>query len=84
MSTTSFTREYIYSDGTKQKWIYDLEKWPNGPIEVKIDTPKSSIERNQRLEEENQKLPLTKRKFWNTQTGKEVSYTRAKQLGLIK
>jgi hypothetical protein len=29
-------------------------------------------------------LPKTKRRYLNSETGKDVAYTRAKELGLIK
>jgi hypothetical protein len=83
MSQVKFTREFLDKDGVKSVWSYDLDKFPNGPVSVEITYPKGSKHRDQILEEENAKLPLTKRKFWNKDTGKEVSYQRAKQLGLI-
>jgi hypothetical protein len=83
MSQIKFSREYVDSDGVKSIWKYDLEKYPNGPIEINNTYPQNSKHRNQILEEENAKLPLTKRKFNNPASGKEVSYQRAKQLGLV-
>jgi hypothetical protein len=80
---TKFTREYLFSDGVKSIWEFDLEKQPNGPIKTTISYPENSKHREKILQEENSKLPLTKQKFWNTATGKEISYQRAKQLGII-
>jgi hypothetical protein len=80
---TKFTREFVDEDGVKSVWSYDLNKFPNGPIDVDITYPKGSKHRDQILEEENSKLPLTKRRYNNPATGKMVNYFRAKQLGLI-
>jgi hypothetical protein len=80
---TKFIREYIDDNGVRDVWKFDLDKNPNGPIEVETFYPKGSKHRDQILEEENAKLPLTKRKYNNPATGKMVNYYRAKQLGLI-
>lgn len=83
VAPTKFTREFIDDDGVKSTWTYDLNKFANGPISVDITYPNGSKHRNQILEEENAKLPLTKRRYNNPATGKMVNYYRAKQLGLI-
>ena len=80
---TKFIKEYINDNGVKDIWKYDLDKNPNGPIEVEIIYPNNSKHRDQILEEENAKLPLTKRRYNNPSTVKSVNYFRAKQLGLI-
>ena len=77
---TKFIREYIDDNGVRNIWTYDLDKFPNGPINVEIIYPKNSKHRNQILEEENTKLPLTKRKYNNPATGKMVNYYRYMQL----
>jgi hypothetical protein len=74
-----FTREIIYEDGVKLLWTYDLSKRKFGPIKVEIAYPSSY----NTFEEEQELLPMSKRKFLNLNTGKWVSYGRAKQLGLI-
>ena len=61
-------------------WKYNKKKFPNGPIEVEIFYPNNSKHRDQILEEENSKLPLTKRKYNNPATGKNVNYFRYMQL----
>lgn len=76
---TKFTREIVHSDGVKQFWTYDLEKRPNGPIKVEITYPTNYST----FEEEQEQIPLSKRKYLNPHTGKWVAYGRAKQLGLI-
>jgi hypothetical protein len=80
---TKFTREYINEDGVRDIWKYDLNKFPYGPIETEYVYPKGSKHRDQILEEENNKLPLYKRRYNNLATGKMVGYQRAKELGLI-
>ncbi len=55
-----------------------------GPYKVTIDYPKdyTSLEEDRKLK--NKKTPKTKRRFINPETGKEVSYQRAKALGITK
>lgn len=73
-----FIREYKQDDGCSQKWHYDLDKSPNGPIMVEMFYPKEYF--NEEIEEN---LPKTKRKYLNPTNGKMVAYTRAKELGII-
>lgn len=75
-----FTREFKDHAGNRSVWTYDLVKSPNGPISVEIFYPPGFISQVE-LEE---KLPKTKRRYINPKTGKEVAYSRAVQLGLIK
>ena len=51
----------------------------NGPIKVDISYPNAYVS----FEEEEEKLPASKRKYLNPNNGKLVGYFRAKQLGLI-
>lgn len=74
-----FTRVYESEDGIKETWTYDLDIFPNGPINVDIEYPDSFIS----IEEMNEALPITKRKFLNPENGKMISYGRAKALKLI-
>ena len=74
-----FTREFNYPDGVSQKWHYNLDKNPNGPISVELFYPEGYF-----VEDRNENLPKTKRKYLNPANGKMVAYTRAKELGLIK
>lgn len=76
--STKFTREITHSDGVKQFWTYDLEKRRNGPIKIEITYPTSYST----FEEEQEQIPVSKRKYLNPHTGKWVAYGRAKQLGL--
>jgi hypothetical protein len=77
-----FIREFKFDDGRSQKWHYDLDKSPNGPIEVELFYPKEWF-KDEIDEVENDKLPKTKRKYLNPANGKLVAYTRAKELGII-
>ena len=73
-----FIREYKYEDGSSQKWHYNLDKSPNGPIMVEMFYPEGYFPRDR-----NENLPKTKRKYLNPTNGKMVAYTRAKELGII-
>ena len=75
-----FTREFTNFIGIRSVWKYDLDAYPNGPISVENFYPNGFVAD---VEKEN-KLPKTQRKYINPANGKEVSYGRAKQLGLIK
>jgi hypothetical protein len=75
-----FTRESTNFKGIRSVWKYDLDYYPNGPISVEIFYPSGFVSDA----EKEAKLPKTQRKFINPANGKEVSYGRAKQLGLIK
>jgi len=77
--STKFTREYISSDKVKQVWTYDLNKFKRGPISVDIHYPSNYVS----LEEEEGKLPISKRKYLNPNTGKWVGYSRGLALGLV-
>jgi len=75
-----FTREFTNFKGIRSVCKYDYDVYPNGPISVETFYPSGFVSD---VEKEN-KLPKTQRKFINPANGKEVSYGRAKQLGLIK
>jgi hypothetical protein len=77
--STKFTREYNH-DGVKSVWNFDLTKSTNGPISVEITYPSNY----KLVEDENEQLPKTKRKYLNPNNGKYVGFQRAKSLGLIK
>ena len=68
-----FTREYKYSDGVTSKWHYDLDRSPNGPIEVELSYP----------EDWDKKEKTDKKQYLNPTTGRYISKSRAKQLGII-
>jgi hypothetical protein len=78
-----FQREYTNDDGTTDVWVFDLDKFPNGPCEVIVIYPKKYATPQEKLDDKNKSLPLTKRQ-WMTDRGKLVGYARAKALGLVK
>lgn len=39
-----FIREYKFRDGSSQKWHYDLDIDPNGPLEVELFYPEGYFE----------------------------------------
>ena len=64
-------------DGTVSIWKYDKKKNPNGPYQTTIKYPPGHNFYP------DAKIPKTKKKYLNPKTGKEVSYARAKTLGLV-
>jgi hypothetical protein len=77
-----FTREYKDYTGCRTVWTYDLKKNPHGPLNVEKFYPKD-YNSEMEVDETNENLPKTKRKYLNPENGKLVAYTRAKVLGLI-
>jgi len=74
----SFTRTIHYDDNVIINWTYNLKKFNKGPVCINIEYPiKYST-----LEDEQESLPLTQRKYLNPNNGKWIGYQRAKQLGL--
>jgi len=73
-----FIREVKFNDGVIQKSHFNLDKHPNGPFLVEMFYPEGYF-----LEEKEENLPKTKRKYLNPKTGKMVNYFRAKELKLI-
>ena len=53
-------------------------------MSVSIHYPKNYTSDAEDLKLKNKKLPKTKQRFINPKNGKEVSYQRAKELGIIK
>lgn len=79
---SKFTREYKNHTGHRSVWTYDLNKNPNGPISVEQFYPKGSKQEVE-IDETDESIPKTKRKYINPKNGKLVAYTRAKELGII-
>lgn len=71
--------KYTNNVGVTSTWIYDKSKNPYGPISVELTYP-DNYKCDAELED---KLPITKQTFWNSDTESFVGYGRAKQLGLI-
>lgn len=80
-SPTKFVRESTDSyTKIKTRWSYDYSITTKGPVSTEFFYP-SDYESIGEIEE---KLPITKRTFWNPETESLVSYGRAQQLGLVK
>jgi hypothetical protein len=79
-----FTRIFKTKEGIVSTWYYEKDHLNLNPFKVIIDYPKdyTSLEEDRKLS--NKKIPKTKRRFINPETGKEVSYQRAKTLGITK
>jgi hypothetical protein len=79
-----FTREMAPdSDGVIALWKYDLDKTDKGPVEVELIYPKGFKSSQEKIDENNAKLPLKYREYINPSNGKIVGYARAKSLGII-
>lgn len=78
------TRVYKEKTGVTHTWYFEKDKLNLGPYKVTIDYPKSYTSDTEDKKQANKKLSKTKRRFINPKNGKEVSYQRAKQLGLVK
>jgi hypothetical protein len=74
-------RTYEDADGTKQVWQYSTT---GDLMSVSIYYPKNYTSDAEDLKLKNKKLPKSKQRFINPKNGKEVSYQRAKELGIIK
>jgi|TARA_R110000744_G_C19197029_1_gene544524 hypothetical protein len=64
-------------DGTVSIWKYDKKKNPNGPYQTTTKYP-PGYEHFPNVE-----MPKSKQRYLNPKTGKEVSYARARNLGLV-
>jgi small-conductance mechanosensitive channel len=74
-----FNRVYSNNDGSVETWKYDLLITKNGPIEIDITYPKGF----KSMDEIQDELPKTKRKYFYEDGAKWINYTRAKGLGII-
>jgi hypothetical protein len=74
-----FERRYVGEDGSVEVWKFDTRKNANGPYETTMEYPKGT----KTFEQIQEALPKTKRRYLNPETGKDVAYSRAKELGLI-
>jgi hypothetical protein len=68
----------------KTTYTYDGTSIVNGIIKAEFEYPPGYLEAFNKKEKSNDSLPKTKQMFLNPKTGKEVSYYRAKSLGLVK
>ena len=70
--------------GIKTTYTYRGSSITSGIESAEFDYPKDYLEQFAKEEKRNTNLPKTKQMYLNTKTGREVSYFRAKTLGLIK
>ncbi len=70
--------------GIKTTYTYNGASIVNGIIKAEFEYPKEYLDEFNKKEKYQKNLPKTKQMFLNTKTGKEVSYYRAKALGLVK
>jgi hypothetical protein len=77
--STKFERRYVGEDGSVEVWKFDTRKNTNGPYETTMEYPKGT----KTFEQMQELLPKTRRRYLNPETGKDVAYTRAKELGLV-
>jgi hypothetical protein len=69
--------------GIETVYTYNTNR-ARGVVKVELNYPKEYLKEIEQKEKVNAKLPKCRQKFVNPITGKEVSYYRAKTLGLIK
>lgn len=70
--------------GIKATYTYRAGSIVNGIEKAEFEYPKEYLEEFAKKEKYQKNLPKTKQMFLNPKTGKEVSYYRAKALGLVK
>ncbi len=90
---TKYEYKFTNPDGSYEIVKYDYEIQPNGPISIETfdaidreEIPKTETNPKEykfSAPPDNDKLPPTKRRYYNEATGKWVAYFRAKQLGII-
>jgi len=74
-----YKQVFVSEDKVKVTWTWDSSKFKRGPISVDIDYPKNFKD----FEEEQEELPVTKRKYFDEQEGYYVGYQTAKKKGII-
>jgi hypothetical protein len=70
--------------GIKTTYTYRGSSITSGIESAEFDYPKDYLEQFAKEEKRTKNLPKTKQMYLNPKTGREVSYFRAKTLGLIK
>ena len=78
------TKVFKSVDGVVSTWYYEKDRLNLGPFKVVIDYPKDYTSLEEDIKKKNKKVSKTNQRFINPSTGKEVSYQRAKSLGLVK
>jgi hypothetical protein len=80
---SKYSHEYTDNEGIKAIWKYNLDKTDKGPIEVEFIYPTGWKSAQEKINENNAKLPFKYREYINPVNGKIVGHARAKSLGLI-
>jgi hypothetical protein len=81
----AYTKTFLCEvTGIRTTYTYDGASIVNGIIKAEFEYPPGYIDAFNKKEKSNDSLPKTKQMFLNPKTGKEVSYYRAKSLGLVK
>lgn len=70
--------------GIKTTYTYRTHSITSGMEKAEFEYPKEYLEELNKKEKYQKNLPKTKQMYLNPKTGKEVSYYRAKTLGLVK
>jgi hypothetical protein len=70
--------------GIKTTYTYRGSSIVSGIESAEFDYPKEYLDQFAKEEKRTKNLPKTKQMYLNPKTGREVSYFRAKTLGLIK
>jgi len=78
---STFTCEHT---GIVTKYTYRGASIVSGIEKAEFEYPKEYLDEFNKKEKRQSNLPKTKQMFLNPKTGKEVSYYRAKTLGLVK
>lgn len=79
--TSTFTCEHT---GIVTKYTYRGASIATGMEKAEFEYPKGYLEQFAKEQSRADNLPKTKRLYLNPATGKEVSYARARALGLLK
>jgi hypothetical protein len=78
------TKTFKSVDGVISTWYYEKDRLNLGPFKVTIEYPKDYTSLEEDIKKSNKKVSKTNQRFINPKNGKEIGYTRAKELGLIK
>ena len=70
--------------GIKTTYTYNGASIVSGIVKAEFEYPKEYLDEFAKKEKRQSNLPKTKQMYLNPKTGKEVSYYRAKTLGLVK
>lgn len=78
------TKTFKSIDGVTSTWYYEKDRLNLGPFKVEIKYPDNYTSLEEDIKKKNKKVSKTNQRFINPKNGKEISYQRAKALGLVK